>query len=1052
MYEEKKKFEDLIENYLKYENSTEKKSISELEIRFNKSYNKIDYDNTIKKLYSLGFKCENNKGIHMLRIYNEYHNTKINKKVISRTRTEIIGVELIQEYCNTNNLSTLIEKPFSTNKIKMTEKTGDIPPIIFKDLNFKVAYQFEKNYSIDTNISKEIINNWLDKKKLFRHINRVRFTHNDYPIFVDLSIIKTNTNESFYTIQEAKLFDNEPLYEIELEIDNQSIGLSTKYNTTKSLITVIKKCIRIILSALQDTNYPIGNIEKNSVISSYMKLLNIVRSNIRSSDFIGPSSYTLQLNNISTLDPKNILKDYTVTDKADGQRNLLYIHDNGKIYMINTNMSVIFTGMITDNIKIVNSLLDGEFIKYNKKGELINTFAAFDIYFINKKTVREYAFYTTEETFDEKKKTRLFLLQNLISQINPKSIVNQKIDIFIRCKEFQFGDDIFEACFNIMSRINDNIYEYNTDGLIFTPMNMGVGGDAIRNSGPLHKITWDYSFKWKPPQFNTIDFLVSVKKDKLGNDIIIHYNDNDFKTLILRCGYDEEKHGYLNPSQDIYDDKCYNKKLDNLKYKPVAFLPTNPYDADACFCNVKLIDNIMKTEEGEYFEENMIIEFKYDITKQGFEKWVPLRVRYDKTSELKAGISNYGNAFHVANSNWNSIHNPITEEMITTGLNIPDNFENIEDSDVYYNRNSRNDSLTQSLRDFHNLYVKRKLISIISKKGDNLIDYAVGKAGDLNKWIDAKLNFVLGIDVSKDNIMNRFDGACSRYLNMCKKYNNLPSVLFIHGNSSQLIRNTDAFYTPKEKQIINSVFANDSKNVSLGKGVIKSYGIGRDGFNISSCQFALHYFFENLITLNNFVRNLSECTKLNGYFIGTTFDGETVFEKLKHLNQNESITINKDNKKIFEITKQYFQSGLPDNVDSLGMGIDVYQESINKVFREYLVNFNYFVIIMENYGFVLWKNKIGFESTDLFSNLFTKMEKEKKTNLYKSAINMGEEEKKISFLNRYFIFEKVRNVNTENVSKVILKEQVVIEKTKIKIKKIKKKIVIDKYSPISDDT
>ena len=52
-----------------------------------------------------------------------------------------------------------------------------------------------------------------------------------------------------------------------------------------------------------------------------------------------------------------------------------------------------------------------------------------------------------------------------------------------------------------------------------------------------------------------------------------------------------------------------------------------------------------------------------------------------------------------------------------------------------------------------------------------LIDYAVGKGGDLPKWINAKLSFVLGIDIArKDNIENRLDGACARYLNYHKKF------------------------------------------------------------------------------------------------------------------------------------------------------------------------------------------------------------------------------------------------------------------------------------------
>ena len=60
---------------------------------------------------------------------------------------------------------------------------------------------------------------------------------------------------------------------------------------------------------------------------------------VSSRNFIGPSSYTLQMENI--IDNKdmedsyvpNIRNNYTVTEKADGQRKLLYIHENGLIYL-----------------------------------------------------------------------------------------------------------------------------------------------------------------------------------------------------------------------------------------------------------------------------------------------------------------------------------------------------------------------------------------------------------------------------------------------------------------------------------------------------------------------------------------------------------------------------------------------------------------------------------------------------------------------------------------------------------------------------------------------
>ena len=49
------------------------------------------------------------------------------------------------------------------------------------------------------------------------------------------------------------------------------------------------------------------------------------------------------------------------------------------------------------------------------------------------------------------------------------------------------------------------------------------------------------------------------------------------------------------------------------------------------------------------------------------------------------------------------------------------------------------------------------------------MDMSVGKAGDIQKWLDSKLSFVFGIDFAKDNIENRMDGACARYIKMKRK-------------------------------------------------------------------------------------------------------------------------------------------------------------------------------------------------------------------------------------------------------------------------------------------
>ena len=1157
----KKEMENLVSYYLASNPVLQKdRKNNELEIRFgtntrsSKPITKIDYDNVVKKLYSIGFLTDNEKGLQILRISNEYvDNRGITK--ISNIRAEMIGLDLIQEYCKTNSIQKILDMTSSiigtNSKVKFTQKTPPLSkenlhlrPVDFQDFGFRISYQLEQDYTPLSNISKNIINKWTDSKKIFRYINRVRFHHPDLPLFADISIIKGNKkiNQRVpipqYTIQDAGVFENVESYEIEIEIDNTRVGTGTPYNTTEKLLEMIRKGIRIVLGALQGSNYPISFHEKETVLQSYMKLLHgneYQPSRITSGDFIGPSSVTLHMKNIVEEKEVNqipkIHKNYTVTDKADGERKLLFISDNGKIYMIDTNMNVIFTGVMTNEKTLFKSILDGEHILFDKTGKFINLFAAFDLYFVNGKNIRDFAFMKIPGEEDElDNKYRLFLLIKCIKIMKPYSILddgakkneknnpgsatenNISCDFVIKNKEFYSsseGVSIFQGCSKILSDIDDGIYQYNTDGLIFTPCNTGVGSDRVGASSKLSKMTWDKSFKWKPPDFNTVDFLVSIRKDKNGKDEIHNIfkegknmtgfqNVIQYKTLVLRCGFSEKDHGFINPTQNIIDDILPSPEdIENEeKYKPVPFQPTNPYDPNACFCNIFVNkngkeDNLLKTEEGDYFEEDMIVEFKYNKDLESGWRWIPIRVRYDKTAELKAGRRNYGNAYHVANNIWHSIHNPITQEMISSGLGLP---EYEEEEDNYYNRDN-NESFTRSLRNFHNLFVKKKLIMGVSNRKDNLIDFAVGKAGDLSKWREAKLGFVYGIDVSKDNIHNNLDGASARYLKERKQYTNMPSVLFVNGNSSYNIRNGEAFSTEKDKMINRAVFGNGPKDRKiLGEGVYKNYGVANSGFHVSSCQFALHYFFENTKSLHSFLKNVAECTMTGGYFVGTCYDGKEVFDMLKLRLQDESMVIMKGGKKICEITKLYSETGFPDDETSVGYPVNVYQETINKVFREYLVNFDYFVQLMEDYGFVLIQKeeaqKMGLPNgTGLFSDLFASMKQEIQINSFKRnqyglADKMSVEEKQISFLNRYFIFKKIRAVDTDKLKKIltdygdilqraedtydethdairlsqqVLNKDVETEKKieeevkKPLVRKIKKRITLKNYSPLENE-
>ena len=1105
--------------------------VSELEVKFGtrgvKEITKDDFDNVVKKLLSSGFKIVKSQE-YCLKIQSEFTDIGTGKTKLSNIRTEIYGLSNIQKYCRNDRLEDINYR--FVQKTQAKEGSEIIRPVNFDDFNFRLSYQKEKMITITSSLGQSILSTWVKEKKIFRHINRTTLIHDNYPFHVDISVVKESHRRDGhlipeYSFQASKTTECEPKYEIEIEMDNSLVGIGKKMNNAVVVADTLRSGIKIILAGIQGTNFPVSYDELNITKKDYYYLLHPEekREKLKSKSekggkgsehdlelrdperviltpnhFIGPSSYTLQVLNIAPINDDcsipNIRNNYTVTDKADGMRKMLYICPTGRIYLVNTNMNFEFTGAVSREERIYNTLIDGEHIIHNKNGEFINLFAAFDIYFINGRDVRRSAFVIIsdsdkrasaavdemlgegQEEFESEadiregararssqkkdvelreeelprgarkgnEESRLLLLKQVVLEMNIHPVISgDSIPIKINVKKFQIASpdkSIFACANSIISGQKAGTFEYETDGLIFTPCNTGVASNKVGVAGPLHKVTWDMSFKWKPLNQNTIDFLITTKKNKNGTDAVGNIFENgvdnmkseqlqQYKTIILRVGYDERKHGYINPCAAVIDDKLpHAGEVDTSEgYKPVPFYPTNPYDPDTSVCNIPLREDQngvlqMFSSQDEIFDDETIVEFSYDASRPKHWRWVAERVRYDKTSEYKRGIKNYGNAYHVANSNWYSIHNPITLEMITTGQNIPDE---LADDDVYYNKSS-GDNKTRSMRDFHNLFVKKMLITKMAAKGNTLIDYAVGKAGDFPKWIEAKLAFVFGIDLSKDNIENRLDGACARFLNYRKKFYSMPYALFVNGNSGVNIKSGDAVFTEKGKEIVRALFNDGPKDESiLGKGVYRQYGKATDGFNISSCQFALHYFFENIEKLNQFLKNVSQCTKVGGYFIGSCYDGASMFHALRSLERGKSIGLNIDGDKIWEVTKEYSQTTYDPDISCVGYAIDVYQDSINKTIKEYLVNFTYFTELMKSYGFELLKRdeavKLGIpNSSGMFSELFTVMESEiqqdpKQKTRYGSAPFMTPKEKQISFYNRYFVFKKIASVDVEDV-------------------------------------
>ena len=130
-----------------------------------------------------------------------------------------------------------------------------------------------------------------------------------------------------------------------------------------------------------------------------------------------------------------------------------------------------------------------------------------------------------------KDKFRLNVLNKFIKELEPSCVVlDYDSPLKIQAKNFYTNleeeTNIFAQCKIILDGLSENMFEYETDGLIFTPCDKSVGSNNIGEIIPPKKVTWNHSMKWKPSEYNTVDFLISTVKDGGDNEEI----GNIFKT------------------------------------------------------------------------------------------------------------------------------------------------------------------------------------------------------------------------------------------------------------------------------------------------------------------------------------------------------------------------------------------------------------------------------------------------------------------------------------------------------------------------------------------
>lgn len=958
-------------------------------------------------------------------------------------RYTLNSMGVIQQYCRDD---TLNGKPFIA---MIKDRNAVNQQVDLEEYGVRVKTRRELSIGNDDPSIKEQFSQWSIQKKAFRLIRRWSFKEEG--IRYDLSIVRS-TKQSLQKqyIWQRKFSDQDlsiAAYVYEIEVELVHLEGDTADIAFKRLI----KGVGEVLRGIQKSTILISKTQKKKTLDSY-KLM------VQTDRFLGCSLVTLEQRNfIKDYDDKtyNIRKGYNVTDKADGLRCLAYCDKKGELFLIDMTLNVYRTGISQETCR--ESLVDGEFVTRRSDNSSIQRFLAFDIYYTtDKKDVSQYPFHMKEGN------SRHDELIKWIEKFNggdgPKKLLpylTPKIQIQVTKKDYYFanaGDlTIFKACKHVL----DTAREYYTDGLILTPNATPLPGYNEEKKIIEPRSTFYEQFKWKPAHDNTVDFLVRFEKEtnnpKLDKITIgIDPDSNEtvrYKTMRLYVGSSQQS----NPRDLILNETKQDSKFGRSKYRAVPFYPLEFGDTMASVSYAVIQTDPATQEEyvatsqnNEPIQDKSIVEMAYDMSKSRGWRWIPLRIRNDKTERLNRGeLSGTLNGERAANSVWNSIHDPITEYMIKTGSSEPsikDMNETIDKVDnvslKYFQRKAPLEDLkiVKGLRGFHNGYIKETILySNILAAGSSLIDLACGKGSDIRRWNDQKVSFVLGIDYAGDNIMNIHDGTYARYIEIQERNRiKLPPMLFVIGDTSKRIIDGSAGGTPEESDILRVVFG--SKALGPVPSMVDRIGVNAlmDGADSMSCMFALHYFFENTNKLNGLLQNIRETIKVGGYFFGCCFDGQSVFNFLDGVKKGGVKTGMEKESLLWTIRKEYDTDILTNDEDSLGLKINVDFISIGSPHDEFLVNFDYFKIMMRENGFELLNDEelkeIGLEhSTNLFSESY-EMSKKSGRNFV-----MSDSVKQFSFLNRWFIFKKKTQTVVEE--KVEEEEAPYIPNTRTKEKK-----------------
>lgn len=979
------------------------------------------------------------------------------------SRIIVSGLNSVNTYCATEKLSSVM------NSVSFEKKTKvkNLKSVNIEDFDLKFNMKDENILDKNSAVVGDILSNWSSLEKSFRRKKTFSFTHDESNFRLDLSIVtqndfekvsvdyvlknnllrkvipENNPNESFNqwwsnikknpenlvkiedhdnyytTLKESKILENKDYrYEFEVElIDKESKNLNNdKYQKLEDhleeLYDQFTKIITVILQCKQNSFFIIPKSEKFKVITDFLKL-----TKCKHVTQFFPLAMDLKMENIKKLrleeykDNKepNIRVDYLVTDKADGERTLLYISDKGKCYLIDRQKNISYMGLVMNDFK--NSVYDGEFINKTLDGKLIQNLYVFDSYIVNGKDITNNHF-----GLDKDLNGRHFQILKLIGNFNngENNFVEDDMYSLSLFKKIYYRSDlskkiksdttIFDSCNKILQQCNKkyggtlelgHFFSYKLDGLIFQPINLAVSQDYPGQNVKFIGKRWQANFKWKSQEHNTIDFKVKFTNESDNKRLINYINNKKYVEATLFTKLYNNEEGRRNLAYQLLnngdDFRLYNEDY--------AFVPVNPFVGEISIGNI-LKDytstinlpfdknGVIRCENGEIIEDNTTIECRYDKEALPELRWIPIRCRQNKTP----------NAINTSFTTWDLINNPISTKMIIGKEDI------VMDSDIFYYKQS-GDYLSDPMKKFNN-YVKRELIdrTLSNKIKPRVIDLACGKMGDMAKYVSNRVDVLVGLDISSDNIFNKYNGAAVRLLGIgrqnipIEQQNMIKKTILLQGTATKNLSTGEACTNTLSKYYCDILYGN-IKPESHGK-LSKMYNMGTRQFHLAVCNFAIHYMMNDENDLHQFLLNIQQNVSDQGYFVITFLDGKEIMKKMRNKDKLEGLH---NDKLIWSIEKTEEQCNL--NESPYGQKIMSYLETFYQPMEENLVDIDFLAEHSKNYDLKLVDSKLFLEEPDSMYNNFKTHNPKLHAEVEKHDVLKGW----LSF-HRWAIFQKVNDL------------------------------------------